>query len=262
MDNKTKHVVLPNKDIREEIEKFGNLMFDTIISRTDKTDQEKHELIDIKSKEINEIIRYIANIIMGERELFDNHYEKIYANYIAEYIVISGIWADREPDQWKRYNQNRKIFEENLRKKPEEINETSEEGSKKGGEAGSVPRTYSMGAQPPPLDLPLDKESINVEGNKVRSPEICQIDGPMDATNETIESPNSTEDESSGKPTKNNENSKKKTLKRKKALTQMIQQLFMALTSVAPAGFGRARLGSPTPPGVPAGMHVGAGMSS
>ncbi|KAG5892214.1 hypothetical protein JTB14_034765 [Gonioctena quinquepunctata] len=29
-------------------------------------------------------------------------------------------------------------------------------GSKKGGEAGLVPRTYSMGAQPPSLNQPLD----------------------------------------------------------------------------------------------------------
>ncbi|KAG5877141.1 hypothetical protein JTB14_027115 [Gonioctena quinquepunctata] len=33
------------------------------------------------------------------------------------------------------------------------------EGSKKGGEAGSVPRTYSMGAQPPFLSQPLDEWS-------------------------------------------------------------------------------------------------------
>ncbi|KAG5882842.1 hypothetical protein JTB14_022353 [Gonioctena quinquepunctata] len=37
----------------------------------------------------------------------------------------------------------------------------SEEGSEKGGEAGSVPRTYSMGAQPPSLNQPFDGKTNN-----------------------------------------------------------------------------------------------------
>ncbi|KAG5897985.1 hypothetical protein JTB14_007930 [Gonioctena quinquepunctata] len=37
----------------------------------------------------------------------------------------------------------------------------SEEGSEKGGEAGSVPRTYSMGAQPPSLNQSSDGKTNN-----------------------------------------------------------------------------------------------------
>ncbi|KAG5864675.1 hypothetical protein JTB14_014375 [Gonioctena quinquepunctata] len=49
------------------------------------------------------------------------------------------------------------------------------EGSKKGGEAGSVPRTYSMGAQPPFLNQPLDvKTNIISAGNYWA--EMSQID--------------------------------------------------------------------------------------
>ncbi|KAG5862438.1 hypothetical protein JTB14_022003 [Gonioctena quinquepunctata] len=40
--------------------------------------------------------------------------------------------------------------------KHEEIDTITGEGSKKGGEAGLVPRTYSMGAQPPSSNQPLD----------------------------------------------------------------------------------------------------------
>ncbi|KAG5858369.1 hypothetical protein JTB14_032947 [Gonioctena quinquepunctata] len=45
-----------------------------------------------------------------------------------------------------------------------------------GGEAGSVPRIYSMGAQPPPSNLPLDKEHINVEENKNEQEKLMKSD--------------------------------------------------------------------------------------
>ncbi|KAG5888852.1 hypothetical protein JTB14_037690 [Gonioctena quinquepunctata] len=230
MDKKNKHEQPYNDNVLKETTKFGNLMLEIIQSRTDKTEQQKDELWRRKNKELDYIIFYISKIIIGDRETFDNHSDNIYSNYTAEYIVISKIWADKDPAHWKiynhnrriyeRYNQNREIFEANFGKQSKQIDKKLGGASAKGGEAGSVPRTYSMGAQPPPLKLPLDKEPINMEGNKVRSPEICQIDGPMDATNENIESPNSSEDESSGKPIKNNENSKKKTLKRKKVIME------------------------------------------
>ncbi|KAG5897711.1 hypothetical protein JTB14_007549 [Gonioctena quinquepunctata] len=233
MDKKNKHEQPYNDNVVKETTKFGTLMLEIIRSRTDKTEQQKDELWRIKNEELDYIIVYIGNIIIGDRETFDKHSENIYSNYIAEYIVISKIWANKDPAHWKiynhnrriyeRYNQNRKIFEANFGKQSKQIDKKLGGASAKGGEAGSVPRTYSMGAQPPPLKLPLDKEPINMEGNKVRSPEICQIDGPMDATNENIESPNSSEDESSGKPIKNNENSKKKTLKRKKVILKLPQ---------------------------------------
>ncbi|KAG5892503.1 hypothetical protein JTB14_034502 [Gonioctena quinquepunctata] len=218
---------VPNFNTLEEIKKFGRRMWEIIDSRTDKTDLEKNELRLIKTKEINDIIAYITDIIIGE-ETFDNHNEKIYANYIAEYTVISEIWADKCPEQWEVYKQNRKIFEENFRKKPKQIDKEVEVDSRKGGEAGLVPRTYSMGAQPPPSNLPLDKEHINVEGNKVSNPEICQTDGQMDTTNETIKHPNSSEDESSGNLTKNIENPKKKRKKPEQGFQSELSQYKMS----------------------------------
>ncbi|KAG5876766.1 hypothetical protein JTB14_001242 [Gonioctena quinquepunctata] len=50
--------------------------------------------------------------------------------------------------------------------KIEEIHRKSEEGSEKRGEAGLVPRTYSMGAQPPPLEQLLDEKiTIRISAN-------------------------------------------------------------------------------------------------
>ncbi|KAG5883856.1 hypothetical protein JTB14_034826 [Gonioctena quinquepunctata] len=52
-------------------------------------------------------------------------------------------------------NQSKNPRKEGNAEKYEEIDTISGEGSKKGGEAGLVPRTYSMGAQPPSLNQPL-----------------------------------------------------------------------------------------------------------
>ncbi|KAG5869862.1 hypothetical protein JTB14_005389 [Gonioctena quinquepunctata] len=199
-----------------ELEKYGRFIRELAYHRTDKTEEENDEFFTEKFTKLYELVEYIRNIIQGKQEIFDKNEEMIYNERFAEYTAVCAIYEKISPDLWGKYIKNRKILRKNYMKKPKQTNIMTEEGTEKGGEAGSVPRTYSMGAQPPPSNLPLNKEYINVKGNKVRSPEICQIDGPMDVTNETIESPNSSEDESSGRPTKNNENSKKKTLKRKK----------------------------------------------
>ncbi|KAG5858300.1 hypothetical protein JTB14_021285 [Gonioctena quinquepunctata] len=61
------------------------------------------------------------------------------------------------PLEWKTYKQKMNIIEDgNYNIMPREIVKKSGEGSEKGGEAGLVPRTYSMGAQPPSLSQPLD----------------------------------------------------------------------------------------------------------
>ncbi|KAG5862545.1 hypothetical protein JTB14_003879 [Gonioctena quinquepunctata] len=67
--------------------------------------------------------------------------------------------ADREV--LRRSDRINKKCDERIeaRRKEKERREDIGEGSKKGGEAGSVPRTYSMGAQPPSLNQPLDRKT-------------------------------------------------------------------------------------------------------
>ncbi|KAG5880743.1 hypothetical protein JTB14_025507 [Gonioctena quinquepunctata] len=156
-----------------------------------------------------------------EKENYEK-YEDEYFQHLSESSedeenpTTLAVLLDYEQNRKIFEEQNRKIPEENSGKKPKQKDIKSEEGPKKMGEAGLVPRIHSMGAQPPPSNLPLDKEHINVEENKIINPEICQIDGPMDVTIDTDKDPSSSEDESSGKPTKNDKNPKKKTLKRNK----------------------------------------------
>ncbi|KAG5890275.1 hypothetical protein JTB14_014918 [Gonioctena quinquepunctata] len=72
----------------------------------------------------------------------------------------------QEPPMYPRLRRTSKIIadDRNFHKKNEITGKTniiSEEGSEKGGEAGSVPRTYSMGAQPPSLNQPFDGKTNN-----------------------------------------------------------------------------------------------------
>ncbi|KAG5866846.1 hypothetical protein JTB14_005295 [Gonioctena quinquepunctata] len=125
-----------------EIEKFGRYMRTLIFNRSGKTDEENNKLIDKKYREFVKAVRYIRDIIEGKQETFDKDEECIHNEYFTEYAVACEIYEKEFPDLWRKYRENSKILgkKKKFRKK---------KGTEKGGEAGLVPRTYSMGAQPP-----------------------------------------------------------------------------------------------------------------
>ncbi|KAG5870472.1 hypothetical protein JTB14_004555 [Gonioctena quinquepunctata] len=118
--------------------------------------------IDYRSIKYNKVIHYFPEVIAGKIKYFE--YGNETKEYRKEFDAISEIWKNTNPVQWETYKQNRKIIEDgNFNKTPGKLDIISEVGSKKEGEAGLVPRTYSMGAQPPSLNQPLDEIDTNME---------------------------------------------------------------------------------------------------
>ncbi|KAG5868175.1 hypothetical protein JTB14_004506 [Gonioctena quinquepunctata] len=107
------------------------------------------------------VMNYITEVISGKMKHFEYDEEK---EYRYPFKKISEIWKNTNKKDWEIYEYNRKLIKDGTYKIPEKMDTITEEGSEKRGEAGSVPRTYSMGAQPPPSNLPpQQKEKENYE---------------------------------------------------------------------------------------------------
>ncbi|KAG5873659.1 hypothetical protein JTB14_021729 [Gonioctena quinquepunctata] len=113
-----------------------------------------------KEKSVYDIFSYVTQVIDGKIKHLDPGEET--KEYQKKFEKFRKIWEMESPDLWEIFKQKRKIIEEeNFNKTSEKTDKKSEVGSEKRGEAGSVPRTYSMGAQPPSLNQPLDGRTNN-----------------------------------------------------------------------------------------------------
>ncbi|KAG5880744.1 hypothetical protein JTB14_025508 [Gonioctena quinquepunctata] len=126
-----------------------------------------------------EILRTIqSSVAKGE---FTQHVSGNMEKYENEYGLAKALHKRHNPSDWIEFKKLRAGFTKKNTQKHEKPKQTlidtfremqsdedssskspenfTEEGSRKGGEAGSVPRTYSMGAQPPSSNQPLDRKT-------------------------------------------------------------------------------------------------------
>ncbi|KAG5861126.1 hypothetical protein JTB14_015684 [Gonioctena quinquepunctata] len=126
-------------------------------------DTQMEKEFEYRYSKYEKVIDYIKEVISGKIKHFEYGDEK---EYRTEFKEISKISKSTNIKDWEIYEYDRKAIKDGTYKIPGKMDTIPEEGSEKGGEAGLVPRTYSMGAQPPPSNQPLDKKCQNLEEHK------------------------------------------------------------------------------------------------